>query len=136
MVMSDDSAHYESAIYADFESIPEAAINRWQVQRNIAFDQTLEWYRLIFDHVLDADLEARIILIRSKSDGEPVAVAPLGLTRKAALRFGIHSLRSLTNYYSSVFELVPLSANLNEDVIDELCSCLVSMNGEVRATSR
>src|SRR5690606_34931992 len=73
--------------------------------------------------------ELRTVIISTHA-GEPVGVLPLALTREPALPLGIRKLRSLANYYTSAFELIPLNGEFVPEMVQELAACLAGMGRE------
>lgn len=116
-------------IVEELEKVPAVVSHRWAQARRLAFDQTPEWYGLLYTHVLKEQYDTRIIVITSPG-GEPLGVVPLALTKKAVLPFGTRRLRSLSNYYTSAFAPISFRDGTGSYIADELAVCLSGMDGD------
>lgn len=122
----------ESEIYTSYEAIPNEVIAKWRERKNLTFDQTPEWHRLLYQYVLKGSFSEKFVVMRSENSGLPLAVAPLALTNRPVLPLGIKCLRSHSNYYSSSYELIPLAGEIREAIFESFCSAMENIHTDAR----
>lgn len=94
------TASYDLQIYDALPALPEDFHGLFAKAGRQSVFNTWTWYANFVDSVLAPGEKLRIYALRS-SDGRPRAVL---VTQHAALRpFSVRSLKSLSNYYSSLF---------------------------------
>ncbi len=119
----------QAVILDRLDPLPGAVKRLWSQQCGLPFDQTPEWFGLLYRYVLKDDFEAKTIVV-STSTGVPLSVAPLAVSKTPRLPFGIRKLRSMSNYYTSAFDLIPLQQEVAPGAVQELVSCLARMGSD------
>lgn len=126
------SMQYSARIFSGDTRLPEQVAAAWRSREGLAFDQTLDWYDLLYTHVLRPDHERRTIVVYGGDAAVLLAVVPLMLENRPTAPLGIKSLRSLSNYYSSVFDVIPLTSDFPAGVFDEIAARIAGMKRESR----
>ena len=115
-----------ATVFDRFDALPRGIESQWSQKAGLPFDQTPEWFHLLHEHVLKEHFESRIVVV-STQEGEPSAIVPLSFTKEPVLPFGIRQLRSMTNYYTSAFDLISLRDAQGTSAVKGFVSCIANM---------
>jgi ribosomal protein S18 acetylase RimI-like enzyme len=91
--------------YDSMDALPSSYDALFEHQETLGFDQTKEWYQAFIEEALDPTSIPLLFGIEEESQNpHSLALLPMCYQQETALSFLLpRQLRSLTNYYSSIF---------------------------------
>jgi hypothetical protein len=106
--------------YDSFTDLPEDVQFAWRYPQTPAFDSSLQWFKVLFEHGLAGDFVPRIYVIRS-AQGAVLAIIPCYADRRT------RNVLSLTSFYTIRFGIGgPLTNRLAQSVSESFAAYLAA----------
>lgn len=99
------------SVYQGLKNLPENISDIWRSKNNLDFDSRFEWYLLFEKHFSPSNYpysKHQYLYISISIEKELIAIVPLIYFEKSIIGFKVRSIRSLGNFFSNRFQLIPL----------------------------